>query len=120
MLLAAAVVGLFVVGDDDAGHDGTAEEVALPFELEEATVYAYDTGFHSLPSLQVAVGDKVTFDNRDDKPHTFTSDEGLFDSETIDAGKRYGYAYAAPGTYHYHCEIHPLMKGTVVVVPADQ
>ena len=119
VLLGAAVVGLLVVGDDDEGGDGSAEQVDLPFELEEASVYAYDTGYHSLQPLQVAVGDKVTFDNRDDKPHTFTSDEGLFDSETIEAGKRYAYAYPAPGTYRYHCEIHPLMKGSVVVLPGD-
>ena len=117
VLLVVGAVGLVVVGGgNDDGEVDPSDGASLPFDLDEGSVYAFDTEYHSVQPLQVAVGEKVTFDNRDSKPHTFTSDEGLFDSETVEPGKRYAYAYAAPGTFRYHCEIHPLMTGSLVVV----
>ncbi len=30
-------------------------------------------------------------------------------------GAKYSHMFAKPGTYPYHCKIHPSMKGTITV-----
>ena len=72
------------------------------------------------PSLTVFVGEPVTWTNNAGRDHTVTSDEGTeLDSGTIGAGEAYGHAFEKPGTFAYHCAIHPgQMKGTIVVKAA--
>ena len=61
-------------------------------------------------------GAAVAVSNRDGFPHTVTADDGSFDSGTVDAGATGGFvAPSAPGTYPFHCEIHPQMNGTLTV-----
>ena len=71
-------------------------------------------------SMTVAVGDPVTWSNGAADAHTVTSDTGTeLDSGNIAAGESYGHVFETPGTYPYHCTIHPTqMKGTIVVQPA--
>ena len=45
-----------------------------------------------------------------------TADDGSFDTGTIEEGKIQSETFKQPGTYAYHCEIHPTMHGTVEVV----
>jgi plastocyanin len=47
--------------------------------------------------------------------HTWTSDSGGWDSETLAPGESYTFAFTSPGTFTYHCDIHPSMTGSVVV-----
>jgi plastocyanin len=61
-------------------------------------------------------GSSVTVANRDGFPHTVSADDASFDSGTVDAGAAGTFvAPAAPGTYQFHCEIHPQMTGTLTV-----
>jgi len=64
----------------------------------------------------VQVGGKVTWQNQDAAPHTATADDGSFDTGTIENGKLGSATFKEPGTFTYHCEIHPTMHGTVEVV----
>lgn len=64
----------------------------------------------------VQVGGKVTWQNEDTAPHTATADDGSFDTGTIEKGKLGSATFKEPGTFTYHCEIHPTMHGTVEVV----
>jgi plastocyanin len=61
------------------------------------------------------VGEDVVW-HFDDKgvEHTATADDGSFDSGKQKEGE-FTHAFAEPGTYGYHCSIHPEMKGTVTV-----
>jgi plastocyanin len=71
-------------------------------------------------TLSVPAGTTVTWHNQDNAQHTVTSDiKGLFDSGAIAAGKKFTYTFTAPGSYSYHCSIHPGMKGTIVVTGAS-
>ncbi len=70
-------------------------------------------------SLQVKVGSTVTWTNNDSTAHTVTSDTGVFDSGTLAVGSTFAFTFTQPGTYTYHCNIHPSMTGTIVVVPSD-
>lgn len=65
--------------------------------------------------LSVKVGTKVTWTNSDSVAHTVTSNDGFFESGTLSTGGAYSYVFPVPGTYNYHCAIHPSMTATVVV-----
>jgi len=47
-------------------------------------------------------------------PHTVTADNGSFDSGRK-INDEYQLRFHHPGTYSYHCAIHPEMKGRVLV-----
>jgi glucose/arabinose dehydrogenase/plastocyanin len=70
-------------------------------------------------SITVPVGTIVTWINRDPASHTITSDDGKFDSGTIKSGGEFRFTFSQPGTYTYHCAIHPSMIGKVVVTPVQ-
>lgn len=65
--------------------------------------------------VRVPVGGVGVFRNDDTVEHTFTADGGLFDSGRVAPGSSFSFDFAAAGEVSYHCEIHPLMKGRVVV-----
>lgn len=67
-------------------------------------------------SLTVKAGSTVTWTNNDATTHTVTSDTGTtLDSGNLATGQTYGKTFTTPGTYAYHCAIHPFMTGTVTV-----
>ncbi len=66
-------------------------------------------------TLTVPVATTVTWISRDDEPHTVTSSEGVFTSPGLDADETYSYTFSTPGTYTYHCKLHPHMTGTIIV-----
>ncbi len=60
----------------------------------------------------------MTYTNRDVAPHDITSDTpGQFQSATISSGSTpvNGVSSLPPGTYAFHCSIHPFMKGALNV-----
>ncbi len=74
-------------------------------------------------SLNVSVGDTVTWVNNGAVSHTTTSGavgspDGKWDSGTMAPGARYSHAFSAAGNYHYYCTIHGAtydMKGVISV-----
>ena len=65
--------------------------------------------------LNVAKGTTVRWTNADSEAHTVTADDGLFDSGVLEPGQSYSVWLGGSGTVAYHCELHPDMKGSVVV-----
>jgi plastocyanin len=57
------------------------------------------------------------WENRDDAPHTATAaGDRPFDTKVLRKGQRSRpISFDAPGEYGYICDLHPFMKGTVVV-----
>ena len=49
--------------------------------------------------------------------HTINADDISFSSGNLTPGRTFERAFAAAGTYDYHCSIHPTMKGRVIVTP---
>jgi len=73
-------------------------------------------GFAFSPaSVTVQAGQTLTFTNEDAVTHTATSAGGSWDSGLIAPGASYTLTLREPGTYTYHCSIHPFMQGTVIV-----
>lgn len=66
--------------------------------------------------VTVEAGGKVIWLNQDSAPHTATAEDGSFDTGTLQQGKLKSETFKTPGTYTYVCQIHPSMRGTVVVV----
>src|SRR5215217_3958974 len=80
----------------------------------ETAVSIVDFAFQPA-SIEVAAGSTVTWTNTGAATHTVTADNGAFDSGQLGPGATFSQTFTTPGTYTYHCEIHPRMTGTVVV-----
>ncbi|HEX8968231.1 MAG TPA: cupredoxin domain-containing protein [Chloroflexota bacterium] len=65
------------------------------------------------PTTTISAGQSVTITNADAVAHTSTS--GAWDSGEIQPGASYVLSPTQPGTYAYHCSIHPFMTATLVV-----
>jgi len=65
--------------------------------------------------LDVLPGETVTWTNVSTRTHTVTSDDGLFDSGEVPGGARFQFQFNEPGTYRYHCTIHPSIVGEIDV-----
>lgn len=73
--------------------------------------------FHFNPqTLTVKSGEKITWINRDEEPHTVVSVEKQFKkSPPLDTDQEFTIIAGAPGIYTYFCSVHPKMTGTIVV-----
>jgi len=65
--------------------------------------------------LTVTAGTTVTWINRDETPHTVVSNDKTIRSAGLDTGNRFQYRFTTPGTFFYHCSLHPQMTGTIIV-----
>jgi len=63
--------------------------------------------------ITIKSGDTVTWTNMDSAPHDVKFKD--FESKNLNKGEQYSKTFDKPGTYDYICEIHPYMKGQVVV-----
>ena len=86
------------------------------------------TAFSPNPkTISLADGGEVRWVNTDggsvygggtEVAHQIMSDDAAFDtSEPFSPGQSYTIILGAAGTYHYHCNIHPNMVGTITVTP---
>jgi plastocyanin len=65
--------------------------------------------------IQATVGQTVTFTNNDSAPHTATLDDGSCTTPNLSEGSSGGLTFNAAGTYPFHCNVHPDMKGTITI-----
>jgi polysaccharide biosynthesis protein PslG len=68
-------------------------------------------------TLNVSVGDTVTWTNYDTESHNVAILEGpeLDVSPEQKRGEKWSRRFTKPGRYHYYCEFHPNMIGDVIV-----
>ena len=65
--------------------------------------------------IEIEPGDTVVWVNKDDRDHTVVADDGSFESGRIRNGKSYEKKFSKPGKYNYGDDLHPRMRGVVVV-----
>lgn len=101
-----AVLTAFVLASAVASHAATFDVNIQNFAFSPS-------------SLTINVGDSVRWTNNDFAPHTATSTSGpvSFDTGTLTNGQSAIVSFAQAGTYHYQCDFHPHMMGTIQVVP---
>jgi hypothetical protein len=67
------------------------------------------------PQLRIALGEGVTWENSGLELHTVVADDGSFDSGLLDTGQHFHVDFPEPGSYAYHCQLYPAMRGLLVV-----
>jgi len=71
-------------------------------------------------TLTVKSGEKVTWINRDEEPHTVVSVEKRFKKSTaLDTDQEFTITAGAPGTYTYFCSVHPKMTFPIALFIAS-
>ena len=79
-------------------------------------VVVHMKNFAFVPStVRIKAGDTVEWINDDDDAHTVDSATKLFDSGGLDTHEQWTHVFKDAGSFAYFCEIHPYMKGTVIV-----
>jgi plastocyanin len=98
---------LFALAGDmqDAGSSGAGQN---KIEIKD---FAFNP-----QTITVKSGEKITWINRDEEPHTIVSVEKQFKkSSALDTDQEFTVVAGPPGTYSYYCSVHPKMTGTIVV-----
>jgi plastocyanin len=113
LILGLALVAVALTSRS-AGVRAATAPALLPAVL---TVHIKDFKYNPTPA-KIHVGDRVTFVNDDDEPHTVTATDKSYDSEGLDTNNTWQHVYTKPGTYKYFCELHPYMKAVVIVTAA--
>lgn len=89
----------------DTGGSNKAEVIISGFAFQPAT-------------LTVKAGTEVTWTNQDSAGHNVTNSSGSeLDSSLIAQNASWSHVFTTPGTYEYHCGVHPSMVGTIIVTP---
>ena len=108
---------------EDTGEDIAEEEMEVTEEVAEDTADTTSMEYEVLiedfkfnpATLQISVGDTVTWINMDSAPHTATSNEEGFDSGGLSKDESFSFTFEEVGNYDYICTFHPSMKGEVIV-----
>lgn len=94
---------------------GTAAAAATP-DSGVVTVAIRDIAF-APGTVRIKVGQTVVWVNGDPIAHTVTADDKSWGSGFLNEGGRFSRRFTAAGSYAYHCEPHPQMRGIVIVEP---
>lgn len=94
-------------GRDTSGDAAVQGSSAETIDIEN---FAYSPG-----NLQVPVGARVTWINRDEAPHSATDVDGSWDTGLLTKGERATLSFDAAGVFDYYCSVHPDMKARLVV-----
>jgi len=80
------------------------------------TIQAAIDNFAFTPKeMTIKAGSTVRWTNKDDIPHTVTSDSNLFSSPTLDTNQAFQFTFEKPGRFLYFCTLHPMMTGVITV-----
>ena len=113
--LASSVLVLAACGGGAAPSAAPAAAAA-----KEITIQSFAL---SSKTLEVPVGTKVTWTNKDGSAHTVTSGapnatDGKFDSGSMAQNATFSFTFAQAGTFNYFCTRHPTtaaLVGTITV-----
>jgi plastocyanin len=86
----------------------------MPADAPAVTIHNFA---FSPATTTIRTGTTVVWTNNDGVDHTVTADAGQFGSSALGAKRTFAFIFMTPGTYAYHCAIHPFMHGSVVVTP---
>ncbi|MCX5780481.1 MAG: stalk domain-containing protein [Firmicutes bacterium] len=94
--------------------DGINQIITITYGGGKTTqVIAIEGLAFSPATLNVALGDTVTWVNHDSVAHTVIGDSCA--SPNLDNGQSFSRTFSTSGTFNYHCSIHPFMQGVVIV-----
>ena len=108
LVLAAAIAGINACG----GGSSAPATSAAPNSITIKNI-AFNPS-----TVSVRVGDTVTWLFKDGSvPHNVDGKSGLADfySGSPQSGGTYHYTFSKAGTYHFVCDVHNTMTGTIIV-----
>lgn len=97
-----------------SAQNGSSPSVPSADPGETVTVQMANFAFHP-GTIQVEVGQTVTWVNRDSVGHNVVFNETDQVGPMLGEGEQWSFRFDEPGTYTYYCAPHPFMTGTVVV-----
>ena len=113
-LVLALALALALVGCSSGGATTPTNTGSTTGGSSSAGPTVVEKGFAFDPAtLEVKVGDTVTFKNEDSAPHNVKIDGK--ELGTQDPGASVTWTAAAAGSFPYSCTIHPSMTGEIVV-----
>lgn len=98
-----------------AGVTTTAAPVTTTTQADDGGPSITIENFDFSGADTVDVGTTVTATNQDGVAHTWTSDDGVWNSGSLSNGESFEFTFDEPGEYSYFCSIHPRMTGTITV-----
>lgn len=104
-------------GGRTRGKRREVEERRRPEASEEAVMVEIEGLVYEPSLVEVPVGATAQWVNEDRAEHTVTSEAegGPLRSEAFGEGGAFAHTFERPGEFRYFCEVHPFMKGIVVV-----
>ncbi len=115
----AGAIGVFRVSNSSSVTTTSSLPAGPHVSIQPGSGANTTSLYYSPQTITVVIGvnNTITWINNDNAVHTVT-DTGVFDSGFIQPGQSWSYTFTTPGTYQYHCTIHPWMTGTVIVKSA--
>lgn len=113
-LMALVMAGTF--GSAETVANQSASEVG---NLTNNSVIISNFAFEP-QQLNVTVNSSVIWTNEDAAPHNIVSDKDAvaeFKSDMFKKGETFEFNFTTPGSYPYHCGVHPSMTGVIQVNP---
>ena len=112
--MAALLCGIAFLNLSLFALGGETKEAATTASKKN-TIEIKDFAFNP-QKIIVKSGEKITWINRDEEPHTVVSVGKKFQrSSGLDTDQEFSIIAGAPGSYEYFCSVHPKMTGTIVV-----
>jgi amicyanin len=90
-------------------------KTAASAETSDAATVSISQMRFNASTVTIKAGGSVTWTNSEGVPHTVTADDGSFGSSRLSAGDTFSHTFNEPGTYTYYCQLHPMMRATIVV-----
>ena len=106
-IIALIIVSLLIIGA--SGCQKNSEQILAGKNIVIIQNFAFNPS-----EINVSVGEKITWINKDSYEHTVSLDDGLYNMG-IKPGESISTMFDTAGTYTYHCSIHPSMKGKITV-----
>jgi plastocyanin len=114
VLVAALVLVIAGCGEPDPDREpGPKTLEGFDFEVDD-TVVVDGSGFDPT-TLTVSAGDVIELRNEGDEGHTFTADEGRFETGTLEPGEATTIVLDEPGRVTYHDALAPENAGVIEV-----
>ncbi len=115
LTLAVLAAGCGSGTEDEASSAGARESDEAPDVEAEIEMFDFEPDV-----IEIEAGQTVTWTNQDAIRHTITAGEpddhtGAFDIFLEDRGATATVTFDGPGEYHFFCQPHNFMTGTVVV-----
>jgi Icc protein len=98
---------------------GAQAQSSQPNPAKAATAETVDAAIDNFAftpkQLNTKPGTTVRWTNKDDIPHTVTSDDKVFVSPVLDSNQTFQFTFPNAGRFPYFCKLHPKMTGEVIV-----